>query len=80
MILYNTVTISIPDLSGIQMVDFCPVFKWWSEKSLIMVQNVRYLNDPPSHMTFPFEYQTPILSGIQMNPVFRCWVFRWLLH
>ena len=27
----------------------------------------------------PFEYQTPILSGIQMIPVFSCSVFRWLL-
>ena len=44
-----------------------------------MVQNVQYLNGPPSHVTLPFEYLTPILSGIQMNLVFRCSVFRWLL-
>ena len=35
-----------------------------------MVQNVLYLNDLPSHVTLPFEYWTPILSGIQMNQVF----------
>ena len=31
-----------------------------------MVQNVRYLNGPPSHATLPFEYWTLILSGIQV--------------
>ena len=31
-------------------------------------------------MTSPFEYQIPIQSGIQMNQVFRCLVFRWLLY
>ena len=31
-----------------------------------MVQNFWYLNGPPSHMTLPFEYQTPILSSIQV--------------
>ena len=31
-----------------------------------MVQNVQYSNGLPSHMTLLFEYQTPILSGIQM--------------
>ena len=34
-----------------------------------MVQNVYYSNGLPSHMTFPFEFRTPILSGIQMNQV-----------
>ena len=29
----------------------------------------------PNDVTQPFEYRTPIVSGIQMNPVFR-----WLLH
>ena len=57
------------------MVDLCPVVKWWSEnlteKGLFMVQNVRYSNGPPSHVTLPFEYGTPILpysdeSGIQV--------------
>ena len=33
------------------------------------------MNGPPSHVTLPFEYQTPILSDIQMNSVFR-----WLLY
>ena len=31
-----------------------------------MVQNVRYTNGLPSHMILPFEYRTPILSGIQV--------------
>ena len=35
-----------------------------------MVQNVQYLNGPPSQVTLPFEYQTPILSGIKMVTVF----------
>ena len=34
-----------------------------------MVQNGQYLNGPPSHVTFPFEYRTPILSGILMVTV-----------
>ena len=42
-----------------------------TEKSLFVVQNVRYYNGPPSHVTLPFEYQTSIL----MNLVFRCSVF-----
>ena len=72
------------------MVDLCkvrlsngPVFKWWSEnrteKSLFIVLDVQYLNGPPSHVTLPFEYWTSILSGIQMNPIFKFLVFRWLL-
>ena len=44
-----------------------------------MVQNVWNLNGAPSHVTLPFEYQTPKLSSIQMNPVFTCSIFRWLL-
>ena len=32
-----------------------------------MVQNLQYLTCPPSRMTLPFKYQTPILSGIQLN-------------
>ena len=74
----------IPDLSGFKMVDLClisngPVFPmvvwklYW--KRLLMVQNVRYLNGPPSHVASPFEYRTQILSSIQMNMVFR-----WLLY
>ena len=60
------------------------VFEWWSEnwteKSLFMVLNVRYWNDLPSHVTLSFEYWTPTLSGIKMDPVLRCLVFRWLLY
>ena len=41
------------------MVDLCLVFRWWSEnrteKSLSLVQNVWYLNGPPSHVTLPFD-------------------------
>ena len=44
-----------------QMVVWKPVWK-----SLFMVQNVRYTNGLPSHMILPFEYRTPILSGIQV--------------
>ena len=50
------------------------------KKILFMVQNVQYSNSPPSHVTLPFEYRTHILSGIQLNPVFMCSVFRWLLY
>ena len=32
-----------------------------------MVQNVRYSNGLPSHVTLPFEYRTPKLCGNQMN-------------
>ena len=52
------------------------VFKWWfenwTEKSLFMVQNVRYLNGLPSHITLPFVYQTLLLSGIQVSLLFSC--------
>ena len=70
------------------MVDLCPVFKWsgfqmviWKPdwKSLFMVHNGGFLNGLPSHMILTFEYRTPILSGIQMNPVFKCSVIRWFL-
>ena len=44
-------------------------------KRLFMVQNARYWNGPPSHVTLPFEYLTPLLSSIKLNPVFR-----WLLY
>ena len=37
-----------------------------TEKSLSMVLNVQYLNGPPRNVTFPFEHQTPTLSGIQV--------------
>ena len=37
-----------------------------------MVQNVGYLNGPPSHVTLPFEFRTPILYSEES-------VFRWLL-
>ena len=68
------------------MVDLCLVIKWSGIlktgllKACYVVQNVWYSNGPPSHVTLTFEYRTPILSDIQMNPVFRCLVFRWLLY
>ena len=31
-----------------------------------MVQSVWYLNGPPSHVTLPFEYLTPLLPGIHV--------------
>ena len=34
-----------------------------------MVQNVQYLNGRPRHVTLPFEYWTPILSGIQVSSI-----------
>ena len=58
------------------MVDLCLVdnglvFEWWSEnrteKSLFVVENVQYSNGPLSHVTLPFEYQTPKLLGIQIT-------------
>ena len=45
-----------------------------------MVQNGRYSNGQPSHMTLPFEYQTHQVSCILLNPVFGCPIFRWLLY
>ena len=32
-----------------------------------MVQNIRYLNGRPSHMTIPFDYRTPEVSGIESS-------------
>ena len=53
------------------------IFKWWSknwtENTMFMVQNVRYSNGQPSHVTSPFEYRTP------NSLVFSCLVLRWLL-
>ena len=42
-----------------------------------MVQNVRYLNGPPSHVTLPFEYRTPTLSGIQVFGIQMVTVIFW---
>ena len=38
-----------------------------------MIQNFWYLNGAPSRMTLSYKYRTPILSGIQLTPVFRCY-------
>ena len=35
-------------------------------ESRFLVQNVCYSNGLSSHVTLPFEYRTPILSGIQV--------------
>ena len=34
---------------------------------LYLQKNVWYLNGPPSHVTSPFEYPMPIVSGIQTS-------------
>ena len=73
------------------MVDLCPVVKWsgilmvgWKpdRKSLFMVQNVQYLNDPASHMTTIWILYTQYsdksgirVSSIQMVTVFN--IQRW---
>ena len=41
---------------------------WKSDwKSLFVVENVWYSNDPPSQVTLQFQNQTPKLSGSQMK-------------
>ena len=60
---------------GCQMVRYLNGGLKTDRESLFMVQNVWYSNGPPSHVTLTFEYPTPILSGMQMNLVFR-----WLLY
>ena len=45
-----------PNMFGIPMIEWV----------LFMVQNVCYLNGPPSHAILPFENRTSILSGIQV--------------
>ena len=70
-----TVTIWIPDKSVIQMEDLSPVVKWsgiwmvvWKPDWIRPVYDPKCLvfKYPPIHVTLPFEYQTPILSGIQV--------------
>ena len=67
----NTVTIWIPDLSDIQMVDLCQFVKWsgirmvvWKLdwKKPVNGPNVRYSNGLPMHTTLPFDYQTLTLT------------------
>ena len=54
-------------VSGCQMVRYSNGgLKTGLKKSQLMVQNVRYSNSPPSHVTLPFEYRTPTQSGIQV--------------
>ena len=49
---------------------------WYSNgRFMFGCQMVKY----SSHMILPFEYQTLIVSGIQMNPVLRCLVFGYLV-
>ena len=45
-----------------------------------MVQIVWYLNGLPSHVTLPFEYCTPILSGIQVFSIQMVTVYRSQLY
>ena len=55
------------------MLDLCPVFKWcpenWTDKP-VYGPKCRVFNGLPNHVTLPFEYQTPIMFGIQMYLVF----------
>ena len=72
-----TATIWILDRYGFQMVDLCQVGKWsgiqmvvWKPtwwKSLLMVQNVRYSNGLPSHVTTIWIVDTHTVwhSGVQ---------------
>ena len=73
----NTGIVLYSDVSGCQMVRILNGgLKTGLKKSLLMVQNVWYLNGPPSHVALPFEYGTLKLFSIQIIPVFRCWLFR----
>ena len=65
-------------VSGCEMVRYSNGDLKTRQKKAFTVQNVRYSNGQPSHVTLPFEYLTPILFGIQMNLLFKCSVFRWL--
>ena len=56
----------------------CRVGKYY-EKYTHKKNCVRLSNGLPSHVTSLFQYWTTILSSIQMNPVVRYRVFRWLL-
>ena len=53
------------------MVDLCRVVKWWSEnrteKACLWSKMSGYLNVLPSHVTLPFEYRTPKLSGVRYS-------------
>ena len=63
--LFSTLTIWISDVwySNGRFVSGCQMVVWKPDwKSLFVVQNVWYLNGPPSHMTLPFEYRTPMYS------------------
>ena len=58
------------------MVDLCPVVKWsgiqmvvWKPDLKKPVYGSKCQVFPPNQMTLPFEYLTPILSGIQMVTV-----------
>ena len=46
----------------------------WTEKSLLMVQNVQYLNGPPSHVTLPFEYPTPVCPVNRYSDGYCIWI------
>ena len=53
---------------------YTTVFHWdWFDQK-------NELSGPPSHVTWPFEYQTTKLSGIQLNSVSKCLVFIWLTY
>ena len=64
------------------MVDFCPVVKWYSNGGLkaglkkpVYDPKCVVLNGPPSQVTLPFEYWTPIVSGIRTSGIQKVNVF-----
>ena len=69
--------------TGIQMIDLCPVVKWSDILMVVWKPNckkpVNVSKCPMFLRSAKSRDRTPILTGIQMNPVFRCSVFRWLL-
>ena len=63
-------------VSGCQMVQYSNGgLKTGLKKNLFMVQNIWHSNGLPSLMTLPFEYRTPILTGIRMVTVLTILVF-----
>ena len=59
------------DLSGIWMVDLCPVGKQSGIQIVVWNPDWKKPVGQPSYVTLPFKYRTPILSGIHLNLVFR---------
>ena len=51
-----------------------------AQEPSIYVKRSRQIDHLKTGHFQPFGYRTTILSGIQMNPVFGCPVFGWLLY